>query len=67
MRDLEWLNKKGYVLIIYNYKNFLNQVFSYRPTIVNGFAELILPWWQKEVEYCVVGGKTKTFNVYLVD
>ena len=67
MRDLDWLNKDGYALIIYNYKDFLNQDLSFRKTVINGFNELILPWWKGEVEQCVVDGKAKPFNVYLID
>jgi hypothetical protein len=67
IRDLDWLNKDGYVLIINNYKSFLSQDLSFRKAVINGFNELILPWWGGEVAECVVGGKTKSFNVYLIE
>ena len=67
MRDLEWLGKDEYALIIYNYENFLEQDLSLKKVIMDDFAESIMPWWQDEVETCVVGGKAKPFNVYIVD
>lgn len=67
MRDLDWINKDGYALIIYNYKDFLNQDLSSRKAVINGFNKLILPWWKGEVEQCIVDGKAKPFNVYLID
>jgi hypothetical protein len=69
--DLDWLEKDGYVLIIHNYKNFLEQDLLLKDIIMEGFADMILPWWQGDDEdsvvHCVVGGEAKPFNVYLVD
>jgi len=67
IRDLDWLGKDGYVLIIYDYKAFLEQEPSLKKEIIEDFTHLILSWWQEEVVNCVVGGKAKPFNVYLVD
>ena len=67
MRDLEWFEVEGYALVIYNFKNLFIDEPSMKETILEDFEELILPWWQEEVERCVVGGKAKSFNVYLVD
>jgi hypothetical protein len=66
MRDLDWLGKDAYVFIIHNYKEFLENDLSYRQDIIGCFIEIILPWWQEEVEKFCVGGKPKSFNVYLV-
>ncbi|MCL2013116.1 MAG: hypothetical protein FWG75_10070 [Cystobacterineae bacterium] len=67
MRDLSWLEKEGYALIIYNYKNFLQQEWAHKKAIMEEFVETILPWWQGEIEKFCVGGKAKPFNVYAVD
>lgn len=67
MRDLDWLEKDGYVLIINNYKDFLSQDLLSKKDIIDGFANIILPFWQKEVTEVVVEGQAKTFMVYLVD
>lgn len=67
MRDLEWLGKDSYALIIYGHESFLEENLLLRDIIMEDFRDVILPWWQEEVEKCVVDGKTKPFNVYLVD
>jgi len=67
MRDLEWLDKNGYVLIIENYSKFMKDNSKIKKVIINDFEEIILPFWESEVENVVIGGKKKSFNVYLVD
>ncbi|MCL2853735.1 MAG: barstar family protein [Defluviitaleaceae bacterium] len=65
--DLEWLGKEGYVIIIYNFSSFMKNNPKIKEAIMSGFDELILPWWQKEVEVCTDYQKIKSFNVYLVN
>ena len=75
--DLSWIwepdfsNEGGCVLIIYNYKHFLEQDQVLKKKIMDGLSDEVLPWWQGDVENsvvnCVVGGKAKPFNIYLVD
>ena len=67
IRDLEWLGKEEYILIINNFNNFMKKNISFKKIIIEDIEEIILPWWQKEIENCVVEGKAKLFNVYLVD
>lgn len=67
MRDLDWLGKDGYVFFIYYFKDFLENNLKVKKDIMEVFTEAILPWWQHDVELYSVGGKKKTFNVYLVD
>lgn len=67
MDDLSWLNKEGYVLFLYNFKDFLKNDTNLRKEILEMFTYNILPWWQNDVELYVVDGKAKPFNVYLVD
>ena len=63
-RDLEWLGKEEYILII---SNFIKRNDSLKKIIIEDIEDIILPWWEKEVEDCVVEGKAKSFNVYFVD
>jgi len=64
--DLDWLGKSGYIIVIYNSAKFMNDNPQIKETIFSGFEELILPWWQHEVEECSPR-KISPFNVYLVD
>ncbi|MDQ0087498.1 hypothetical protein J2T12_000892 [Paenibacillus anaericanus] len=67
IRDLEWLDKDGYVLIIYRYLDFLKDDPKLKKEIITDFTDVILPFWQEEVKDVVVNGKAKPFMVYLVD
>lgn len=64
--DLEWLAKRGFIIVIYNFDKFMKNNPRIKGTILCGFEELILPWWQSEVEKCSPR-KVSPFNVYLVD
>ena len=65
--DLSWLNAQEFVLIIRNFKLFLQDDLKSKKEILEDFKEVVLPWWEKEVEQYVVGGKAKPFNIYLVN
>ncbi|MCL2126416.1 MAG: hypothetical protein FWH33_10590 [Oscillospiraceae bacterium] len=67
IRDLSWLHKDRFLLILYNYRHFLQDQPALKEIIMNDFWECILPWWQKDVESFVVDGKAKEFCVYLVE
>ncbi|WP_250228384.1 barstar family protein [Anaeropeptidivorans aminofermentans] len=67
IRDLSWLDSDGYTLIIYSYSQFLSKDARIKAIVMDSLKETVLPFWQEEVERCVVGGKSKPFNVYLVD
>jgi hypothetical protein len=67
IRDLDWLMKDKYVLINNNLREFLYKDLYLKNEIIEGFEKIILPWWQEEVEKCVVDGSVKPFNLYLVD
>ncbi|BBI33836.1 barstar family protein [Cohnella abietis] len=67
IRDLDWLGKDGYALIIYDFSEFLKNAPKLKQEIVADFTDIILPFWQEEVEEVVVGAKAKAFMVYLVD
>lgn len=66
MRDLSWLGKDGYALLITSFNTFLIKDFVSKNKITMYFEKAILPFWQKEVEKVVVDGKAKPFIVYLV-
>lgn len=67
MRDLDWLDAKKYILVIYEYKHFLQSNPELKNEILSQFAEIILPFWQDEVKEVVVEGKARPFMVYLVE
>ena len=67
IRDLEWLNSNGYLFVIQNYCDFMKNSPNDRQIILNSLENLVIPWWEGEVEKCVVEGKAKLFNVYLVE
>ncbi|EOH99479.1 hypothetical protein UAW_00631 [Enterococcus haemoperoxidus ATCC BAA-382] len=67
MRDLSWLKKRSYVLVICNYDEFLSENSIEKKNIMNDFSEYILPFWESEVEQVVVDGVAKSFQLYLID
>ena len=67
IRDLSWIDTQEFVLIIRNFSLFLKDDLTTKNEIIDDFKEIILPWWETEVEQCVVGGKAKPFNIYLID
>jgi hypothetical protein len=66
MRDLDWLDKDGYILVIYNYNDLLNGDLEAKRKVIYGLIDTILPFWKEEVLRTVVEGIAKTFIVYLV-
>lgn len=67
IRDLEWLNKESFVVIINSASSFLKDDAELKKQIISDYVDTILPFWQSEVQRVVVEGKRKTFMVYLVD
>lgn len=67
MEDLMWIDADSYLLIIYNYKKFMNNDEKTKKIIIEAFNDSILPWCDSEVEKYCVGGSRKDFNVLLVD
>ena len=66
LRDLDWLGKEAYILIIKNFDVFLQHDMILRKQIMDDFQNVVFPWWEKDIEKYCVGGKAKNFNVYLV-
>lgn len=67
MRDLSWLKKDGYFLVINNFNEFIKNNIELKNKIVLLFREVILPFWEEEVENVVVEGKSKSFVLILVN
>lgn len=71
IRDLTWFDdeycRSRYVFVIYNFSIMLSKNAFTKNEIICDFEEIILPWWDGEVEKHVVDGKRKIFDVYLVD
>lgn len=65
MRDLLWEDYDEYVFIIYNYKWFLFHDCFGKGAFFNSFEEYT-KFWEYGVENCMVDGKSKVFNLYLV-
>jgi len=66
MRDLSWIEKENYMLVIYQFDRFFEHEPELKNEIILDFKEIILPFWQEEVVDIVVGGKEKSFMVYLI-
>lgn len=67
IRDLDWLNSKGYVFAIHNSDNLLRASLHERKIILDSLEEEVIPWWESKVEQYQVEGKIKPFAVYLID
>jgi len=66
MQDLAWLEQDSYILLIHDYPQFLIQALETRKMVMEIFDNVILPWWQTDVEKYCIDGKAKSFNIYLV-
>lgn len=67
MRDLTWLNHEKIILVIHNFKFFLKDDQYLKNEIISDFNDIILPFWEQEVEEVVINGKAKPFMVYLIE
>ncbi len=67
MQDLSWLNKETFSLFITNFNLFMRKEPINKKIVMDLFLDAILPWWERDVELYCVDGKTKPFNVYLID
>lgn len=66
LRDLDWIEKKEFVLIIHNCDKMLHESPEERALILNSFGMIIIPWWQNEIKQYQVDGEPKPFHVYTV-
>jgi hypothetical protein len=67
MRDLGWLEKDKYTLVINDFRLFLQNKSELKNEIISDFTDIILPFWREEIEEVVVEGKAKPFMIYLVE
>ena len=75
MTDLSWLygkegvdkNIKGFALFIYNFDQMMMSTSEIKKEIMDCFNDSIIPFWAEEVVHVVVGGKTKIFDIFVVD
>lgn len=67
MTDLSWIDSDSIILIINKFTLFLKGEHALKDDIIKDFKDYLLPFWEEEVERTVVGGKKKSFCVYLID
>lgn len=67
IRDLDWIEAEGYVLIIKDYSYFMKDTPEVKKQIISHFTDIILPFWQEEIKHVMVDGQSKRFMVFLVD
>lgn len=66
MEDLSWLSKNAFSIFIFHYKSFLSKEPKNKKIVMEMFDELI-SWWSKDADIYWEKGKTKPFNVYLIN
>jgi len=66
IRDLDWLNSSGYAVFISDYDEFLKKDRDAKEYVMKSYRDVILPFWEDEVEKVVMGGVAKSFQVYLI-
>lgn len=66
IRDLSWLENEAFIILVKNSKEFFVKNSKLRDEILNDLEEVVLPFWESEVEEFVVDGKSKLFRVYLI-
>ena len=67
MRDLWWIDSDRIMLFILHPDQLLVNHPAEKERLMRRLKNSILPFWEKDVLNCVVGGKTKEFTVYLVE
>ena len=63
--ELLLLGEKDVVLLLRGYDFMLRNNEKTKKRIVEDFEEITLPWWEGEVIGHMVGGKPRSFMVYL--
>ncbi len=66
IRDLSWLDNDAFIILIKNSKQFFINNSKLRDELLNDLEEIVLPFWESEVEKVVINGKSKLFRVYLI-
>lgn len=66
MTDLTWLDTDSILIIIDDYNVFMSKEPEMKVKVIDSFKNMVLPFWETEVEKVVVDGRKKSFNVLLV-
>ena len=67
IRDLSWYHYDAYNIIFYNFKKLSTKNFRDAYKIYMEFDQIVLPFWEHDAVRCIVDGKRKDFNVYIVE
>lgn len=67
MTDLMWIDKDAFSIFILDYDEFMKNDISTKKLVMDIFLTEILFWWSEDVEVHCMGGKSKEFNIYLVN
>ena len=67
MTDLMWIDQSAFALFILDYDQFMINAVETKKLIMDRFLTDILFWWGEDVEVHCMGGKSKEFNIYLVN
>lgn len=68
MTDLGWLgeNTKKVILVIEHFNEFMEDKNEDKLDILKSFYDIILPFWEKEVDWIAAPGQRKAFEVYCI-
>lgn len=66
IRDLSWLENDAFIILVKNSEQFFVNNSKLGDEILKDLEEVVLPFWESEVEEVVVDGKRKLFRMYLV-
>lgn len=67
IRDLDWLGTDAYIFAIRDFQTFMDKAPKEKEIILNSLENIVIPWWDSEIEKFQVEGLAKPFKVYLVD
>lgn len=67
MTDIHFFYSDSVKIIITNNESLLKNDLEFKEKLFNLFENSILPYWEKAVERICVGGKTKLFNIFVLN
>ena len=66
LTDLSWLKADKYAFVFDNYNSFLEDDLVSKELFLEILKEDVLPWWENDAKKYVVGGVSKSFQVYII-
>ena len=66
LTDLSWLKADKYAFVFDNYNSFLVDDLVSKELFLEILKEEVLPWWENDAKKYVVGGVSKSFQVYII-